>query len=124
MSHKTNVEVTVDDKDCLIAALEEMGYTVGGKKTLKAFDWKINADVTISKNGKDINLGFIEKEDGTFKLEADFYGTSINQKNFQEQVNTLHGKHKVTKWFTENRYQTSLETDEEGNMVVVGTKWS
>lgn len=125
MSHKTDVAVKVDDRTALIQALAEMGYeAVEGKKILKAYDWKIEADITVKKNGSQINLGFIEQADGSFKVEADFYGTGISQAKFQEDLNKLHGKNKVTNWFTENRYQTSLETDEEGNLVVVGTKWN
>lgn len=123
MSHKTPVYVKVDNEEALIEALEEMGYTVRkGKHTLSAFDWKIECDLSILKDGKQLNIGFLKTKDG-YKVEADWWGTGINSKEFQEQLNQLHGKHKVKNWLLKNGYKVTYETDEEGNLVVVGSRW-
>lgn len=124
MSHKTRLNVRIDDKDALIKALEEMGYEVSEeRRTLSAFSWQMETDLVVKKDGNVLNIGFKEQEDGSFKIEADFYGTGISTTEFQEQLNVLYGKHKVTNWLIRNRYTPTYETDEEGNLVVVGTRW-
>lgn len=125
MSHKTEVAVNIDNREALIAALEEMGYGVElNKKIGSNYGFTIDADIAVVKGSNRLTIGFKQKDDGTFKLEADFYGTGISQKTFQDQVNTLHAKHKTSGWLAENRYQVSYETDEDGDLVVVGTKWN
>ena len=123
MSHKTEVHVKVDNEQALKEALEEMGYTAKtGKHTLKAFNWTMDCDVSVMKNDKQLMIGFSKIDDG-YKVEADWWGTGINQKKFQESLNMLHGKHKVKNWFSQNRYKVSYEEAEDGSLVVVGTRW-
>ena len=126
MSHKVDVDVKIDNQEALIKALEEMGYEAHvEKKRLSAYGWSIDADITIKKkeSGRQPNIGFIKQEDGTFKMEADFFLSGINETDFRNELNILHGKHKVSDWLVKHRYNTSYEKDEEGNMVVLGTRW-
>lgn len=125
MSHKAEVHVVVNDKESLINALHDMGLEVveGKQKLDSKYRFSIDCDLSVKKNGEQLMIGFSQQKDSTFKMEADFYGTGLNSREFQKQVNVGHGKHKVSKWFNENRYTTTYEKDEEGNLVVVGTKW-
>lgn len=124
MSHKTEVHVKVDNEQALKDALEEMGYFVRtGKHTLKAFDWSMDCDLSVTKDNKQLMIGFKKTEEGCYKVEADWWGTGINEKKFTEDLNIAHGKHKVKNWFSDNRYKVSYEQDEDGSLVVVGTRW-
>ena len=123
MSHKTPVQVNIDNERALIQALEEMGYEARVEKhELKAFQWKMDCDVSVIKDGKQLNLGF-KKVDNHYEMEADWWGTGINPKDFQEQLNQKHSKHKVKNWFLDNNYKVSYEEQEDGSLVVVGSKW-
>jgi uncharacterized membrane protein YfhO len=125
MSHKTELKVNIDNKKALMDALTEMGFTVTDeKRKLAAFSWTMDTDITVKKDGRLINVGFKQQEDGTFTCQHDFYGTSISVGDFQKNLNTLHGKHKVANWLNENRYQVTYERDEDGDLVVVGSKWN
>jgi hypothetical protein len=125
MSHKQVIEVNIDNREALLEALKEMGYKVReGKHTLCDFDWTIQADISIlTQDDKQLNIGFIQQQDGSYKIEADFWRTGINQKDFQEQINVLHAKHKTVNWLSTHGYGVTFETDMAGELVVVGTQW-
>jgi hypothetical protein len=123
MSHKVKIHANVDNEVALIQALEEMGYEVRkGPHKLSAFDWTMDCDLSIVKNGKQLNVGF-KKVGDKFEMEADWWNTGINPKEFEEQLNVGHGKHKVANWFLEKGYKVSYETAEDGSLVVVGKRW-
>jgi hypothetical protein len=125
MSHKTELKVNIDNKKALMDALTEMGFTVTDEKVhLHAWSWHMDSDITVKKNGDLVNVAFQQQADGSFKVEHDFYGTSINATKFGNDLNVLHGKHKVTDWLMDNRYSVAYETDEDGDLVVVGEKWN
>jgi hypothetical protein len=125
MSHKTTLKTNIDNKEALIGALAEMGFTVKEEKTsLSAWGWTMVSDFAISRDGKSMNIGAEKQKDGTYRVEADLYKTGFNITDFQDQLNVLHGKHKVNNWMLENRYQTTFETDEAGDLVVVGRRWN
>lgn len=123
MSHKTEVHVKVDNEKALKEALEEMGYQVRtGRHTLSAFDWSMTCDLSLVKDGEQLNVGFLKQDDG-YKVEADWWRTGVNSKEFSENLNVLHGKHKVKNWLKDNKYKVTYEEDEEGSLIVVGSRW-
>jgi uncharacterized membrane protein YfhO len=125
MSHKTEIEVNIDDRDALKEALTEMGFTVReGKHELGAFGWKMECDLSIKKKDRQLNIGFSEQEDGTYKVEADWWGTGLDQQKFRDDLNQLHSKHKASNWLRKNKYKVSYEQEEDGSIVVVGTRWA
>lgn len=124
MSHKVEIEVKIDNEQALQEALTEMGYEVRmGKHELSAFDWTMECDMSIKKDNKQLNIGF-RKEEDRLVMEADFWGSGINQKEFEESLNQLHAKHKVKNWLLKKGYKVTYEEDLVGNVRVVGSKWS
>lgn len=125
MSHKTELKVNVDNQEALEQALEEMGFKVRkGKHTLNAWDWKMDCDLSILKDEKQLNIGFKKQEDGTFSVEADWWGTGINEKDFRDDLNQFHSKHKVSNWLKNNKYKVAYAEEEDGCLVVTGTRWA
>jgi len=128
MSHKTEVKVQVDHVASIKKSLEEMGYQIKeGKHVLKAFDWKIDADFSLMKDGRQLNVGFVEQEDGTVACEADWWGTGINQNKFQQQLQQLHSKHKVIHTVRQKGWnvdESQVTVGQDGAIGFSATRWS
>ncbi len=124
MSHKTPVQVRVDNEAALTEALKEMGYSVRvGSHSLSGYDWSMECDLSVLKDEKQLNIGFRKTDDG-YEVEADWWGSGINSKDFQEQLNQLHGKHKTKNWLTKKGYKVTYAYENDGALVVTGSKWS
>lgn len=123
MSHYTKVDCKVDNMDALKKALTEMGYGYEeGSHNITSFGHTRTFEISILKDNKQIPVGWI-KEDNTLRLEGDFYMTGINSTKFGNEVSRLHTKHKTEDWLKKKGYRVKHEVNEEGKMVVVGSKW-
>lgn len=125
MSHLVKVDVKVDNTEALKQSLEEMGYEVReGQHTLSAWGWKMNCDFSIKKNGRQLMVGFKELEDGTIKIEADWYGTGIGREKFQEDLNQLHSKHKTVNIVRKKGWKLGKEKVlEDGTIEIRASRW-
>jgi hypothetical protein len=109
--------------DALKRALIELGYGVHeGSHNITSFGQTRTFDMSITKNGKQLPVGWIKEEDG-YRLEGDFYMTGIDTSDFGKQISQLHTKYKTTDWLTQKGYRVSYEKNSDGKTVVVGTKW-
>lgn len=81
-----------------------------------------NVDAGIKKDGRELQLGFIFKqEDGKTKLvlEGDFWGSGLNERNFVDNLAQHYKKHKIIQqaenqgWFFDKN-----ETDKDGNIIL------
>lgn len=126
MSHLVKLEVKVDSLDAVAQALEEMGFEVRREKhTLSNFGWKMDCDLSIKKNGKQLMVGFVEQEDGTIKSNADWYGTGVNRNEFNQQLQQLHAKHKATAALTKRRWKVGeFIKQADGSLTAVARRWS
>lgn len=123
MSHYTKVDCKVDNMDALKKALTEMGYGYReGSHDITSFGNTRTFEISILKDNKQIPVGWINKEN-TLKLEGDFYMTGINSAEFGNEVSRLHTKYKTEDWLKKKGYRVKHEVNEEGKMVVVGSKW-
>lgn len=125
MSHFTTVEVALKDLANVAESLKEMGFEVQeGKHTIT--DWAHQThevDLSIKKDGKQLTLGWAHTADGALTMVHDFWGTGLNQKNFMTELNSLYSKNTATKWLQGKGYSVSYDHDEEGNLLVVGSRW-
>ncbi len=126
MSHLTQIAIELDDLNAIKEALVEMGYEVReGKHRLSAFDWNMEADLSVQKNGRQLNIGFMQKEDGVIDIKADFWNTGVNQKNFREQLQQLHAKHKTISIIRKKGWKVGNATTlEDGSIKLTATRWS
>ena len=123
MSHYTHVECKVDDMEALKKALTELGYTTHeGSHDIRSYGQTRTFEMSIIKDGKQLPIGWIKDNDG-YRLEGDFYMTGINTQEFGQKISQLHTKYKTESWLQKKGYRVRHEVNEEGKMVVVGTRW-
>lgn len=125
MSHADTVEIHLKDLTMVAEALKEMGFQIKeGKHTIA--DWakrSFEVDLSASKDGKQLCLGWRQKADGSLEMVKDWYGIGMNQKDFMAQLSTLYSKNTATQWLKGKGYSVAYENDEQGNLIVVGSKW-
>ncbi len=124
MSHLVTVDCKIDSIEALSEALVEMGYEPVRNATISSRYWNDKkVDLGIRKDGKTITIGWVNDGNDTYDLIADWFCTGINQGEFVEAVNVGHTKHKTSSWMKKNGYSVKYETNTDGNLVVVGTRW-
>jgi hypothetical protein len=123
MSHYTKVDCKVDNMDALKKALSEMGYGYReGSHDITSYGQTRTLELSVLRDKAQMPIGWI-KEGSNLALEGDFYGTGINSVEFGNEVSRLHTKYKTEDWLKKKGYRVKHEVDEEGRMVVVGSKW-
>lgn len=124
MSEMQKVTVEFKDQDCLVSALEEMGYSPEVHAT--AIDMigyggvKRKANVIVSKNqfGGMANAGFQKMEDGTYTLHVDDYDWGSHGKRFNlNKIKQNYTKATIKKYVNNtSKYVLVNETEEKGNI--------
>jgi len=125
MSHLVSITVELDSMDAVAQALEEMGYDVRREQhTLSAFGWKMNCDLSIKKNGKQLMVGFKQNEDGSITSEADWYGSGINRDKFTKELTQLHAKHKTVNALNKRRWKVGeFVKQADGSLKATARRW-
>lgn len=124
ISHLVQIQCKVDDLKALEATLNEMGYGSIRNTEMKSSWWASKkVDLLLTKDGRAKTIGWQKNAEGSYDIVADWYSTGINQKQFVEEVNIGHAKHKASDWLISNGYSVAYEVAEDGDLVVVGSKW-
>ncbi len=126
MSHLVELKVQLDDMKAIKDALEEMGFEVReGKHKLSAYGWNLNCDLSIKKDGKQLMVGFTQKDDKTIEVQADWHGTRISRKEFQKDLQQLHAKHKARNVLKKRRWSLGKEQVlADGSIQFTATRWA
>jgi len=126
MSEYVECETQILDQDALLAALEEMGYTVvevGENLSLYGYQGdrrKETADVVIRRKyvGHASNdLGFKKQKDGSFKVIISKYDQG-QKRNFVKDVTYLSGVHNAMKQAKKRGYKVRRTNNEHGEVVL------
>ena len=130
MSHLTTLQVEIDDMNAVKETLKELGYEVREeeqKHTINSrWGWKLNADVSATKNDKQMPIGFIQNEEtGKIEVQADWFDMDMNQKQFQDELNRLHAKHKTINEVKKRGWKVAdIKEDNEGNITIDASRWT
>jgi hypothetical protein len=131
MSHLTKIDVKVDNMAAIEAALTEMGFGVrknadGTKHKLHAFSWNMDCDISATKDGRQLYIGFAQNGEEV-KAQYDLYGSGVNASDFNQKLQQLHSKHKTIDVLKKNKWkvdESSIEVDEDGNIVMYASRWT
>jgi hypothetical protein len=88
MSHFSKIKTHLTDKDLLLQAVRELGYTVNtGKTSIKGFRGEETpADLCISIPGEQYEIGFVLKG-SQYQIIADWWGLGrLDEKTFLNQL--------------------------------------
>lgn len=130
MSHFTTVATKINDLNCLMKALaklnlkythDEQGATVKGYRGQTS-----KAEISIHMGRYDI--GVVKNEDGTYGLQADWWGieTTVGktEQEFVDELNREYAYQKVVVACEEQGYQIQEQTvGEDGSIKLSVGKW-
>lgn len=130
MSHFTTVATKINDLNCLMKALaklnlkythDEQGATVKGYRGQTS-----KAEISIHMGRYDI--GVVKNEDGTYGLQADWWGieTTVGktEQEFVDELNREYAYQKVVVACEEQGYQIQEQTvAEDGSIKLSVGKW-
>lgn len=131
MSHYTKCKTSISDKDCLVRALEDLGF----KGKLEVHDTPQNlfgyqgdmrkdtAEIVIRRQhvgGASNDIGFKLQEDGTYGGVISEYDNSIGYNgDWLKKLNKRYNYHKVTDSLAEQGFIIDEENvDEFGNITL------
>lgn len=96
MSHFSKIKIDIRDEECLLKALDDLGYRyqLGGE--IRGFGGqRMRVDVAIPQEGG-YDIGFI-REGEEFRMVADLWGLEVNKDEFLKQVKQRYAYHVVLK---------------------------
>lgn len=85
MSHFTKIRVEIRDEDCLLKALEDLGYEYCKNADIRGFGGqRMKVDIALpQEDGYDI--GFLRKGE-EFEMVADLWGLKVDEGEFLQRV--------------------------------------
>jgi hypothetical protein len=95
MSHFTSIKTQIVEKEYLLKALRDLGYSYQqGEVEIRGFrDNRARAEIKISTPDGQYDLGF-KKTDGAYEIVADWWGIKdIDQTEFQQQLTQRYAYH-------------------------------
>ncbi|SDF42325.1 DUF1257 domain-containing protein [Sporomusa acidovorans] len=87
MSHFTQVTTKITNREMLLTCLQELGYSVEEKTTIKGYrGQETSVDIAVRmKQGYDI--GFVSGADGMYSFVADWFGVQgTDEQQFTQKV--------------------------------------
>lgn len=130
MSHFTTVATKINDLNCLMKALAKLNlkYTYDEQgATVKGYRGQTSkAEISIHMGRYDI--GVVKNEDGTYGLQADWWGieTTVGktEQEFVDELNREYAYQKVVVACEEQGYQIQEQTvAEDGSIKLSVGKW-
>lgn len=129
MSEYCVVQLAMNDADCIVKALQELGYTAEVHDKAKNLEgWhgdqrKQKANIIVKRqniNSAANDVGFLRKADGTFEMIiSSFDKHASHGKKFTQELLQLYGKHKTLKQAAQMGYTVrSQSVDNEGRMKI------
>jgi len=117
MSVLKTINIKVDNIEALKQAIKELGYEfIEGRRTMHTvYGDSDEVILQLKDDDTELPVGFIENDDGTYTMKADWYGLGINNEEFEQDLNVAYSKHKVINTVTQNGYSfdTMNENQEE-----------
>jgi len=123
MSHFSTIKVQIKNGDILQQVLTELGYQVETNTQVRGYGRnQTHADYVIKQNNG-YDLGF-RRNGETYELVADFWGASINQQEFLNQINQTYAHQTLMHTVQEEGFDVEEEDVlEDGTVKVVVGKW-
>ncbi|QDZ41277.1 DUF1257 domain-containing protein [Euhalothece natronophila Z-M001] len=123
MSHFSTIKIQIKNGDILQQILTELGYQVETNAQVRGYQGnRTNADYVIRQNNG-YDLGFRNNQ-GNYELVADFWGASINEKEFLNQINQKYAHRTLMETVEEEGFDVEEEEVlEDGTVKVVVGKW-
>jgi len=122
MSHFSKIKAELRDEECLLRALDDLGFEYEKNGTVRGFAGQtMRADVVIRQQGG-YDLGFI-REGEEFQMAADLWGLKLDKDRFLEQVKQRYACQVVLKQAqTEGFTIVEQEESEDGSIRIVCEK--
>lgn len=97
MSHLTKMNVCLDSMEAIKKSLEEMGYGFieNPGKINSSWGWNLSPELQVTSAGKKLPVGFTKNKDGSYDVQADWWGFTQDSKKFTDNLKQLHAKHKL-----------------------------
>lgn len=117
MSHITRIRTKIIDREFLIQALTELGYTpIVGQQTIRGFQGqKAEVDIRISRM-LSYDIGF-RQVDGAYEIVADWFGVrNLTQKKFTDQLSQRYAYLVSKAKFAEQGFALIEETQKNGKI--------
>ncbi len=96
MSHFSKIKAEIRDEECLLKALEDLGYPYQRDATIRGFGGQsMRVDVAVPQEGG-YDIGFL-REGEEFQMVADLWGLKVNKEEFLQRVQQRHAYHVVLK---------------------------
>lgn len=127
MSEYAVVQLAINDQDCLVKALEEMGYKcevhdapqpligwLGDTRSQKANIIVRRKSIHSASN----DIGFLKTANGNYEMIiSDFDRHAAHSKNFTEKLNQIYSKHRVIDRARQMGYTvTSQSVEQDGRL--------
>lgn len=119
MSHFTKIRTELRDEQCLLKALEDLGYRYHLDQQIRGWGGqRMRVRVAIPQpNGYDI--GFQRKDEG-FEMVADLWGLKVDKDQFLQQVHQRYAYHVILQQAqTEGFHIVGEEKLEDGSIRLV-----
>lgn len=121
MSHFSRIQTQMADKDIVLKALEDMGFTYeeGDQHVVGFGGQKMSVEIRIPlKMSYDLGL---RKRGNSYEIVADWFGVrGINQKQFTEKLMQRYAYHATRSKLTEQGFDMIEETvDETGEIRIL-----
>ncbi len=96
MSHFSKIKVEIRDEECLLRALEDLGYRYQRNGEIRGFGGqRMRVDVAIPQEGG-YDIGFL-REGEEFRMVADLWGLKVDKDEFLQRVKQRYAYHVVLK---------------------------
>ena len=120
MSHLSRIKTTMVEKEFLLKALEESGYSceTGSNLSVKSYDGeRVNVDIKIRGKLFSSAIGFQKKENG-YECVADWWGVrGISKKDFLQKVKQRYAYHAALTKLEAQGFSLVSEDLEEGKRI-------
>jgi len=130
MSHFTTVESQMKDKQCILEALKDLGYTYTEAEegvNVRGYAQQLEkADICVKVSGK-YDVGIRLNANGC-ELLADWWGVEatrgVNEQQFTNQLQQRYAYHKVVKELKAKKYTLEVKEDKVENVIkLTATRW-
>lgn len=138
MSHKSSVNLKVNDKEALKRALDNLGfkYSEGKQVTKGQYGVEENVEIRLEgyKNksgGSNLTaIGFAKNKDGTYQCTGDFWGLNdskgkkITEESFSQALNQRYSYEKIQSELVTNGFTIDSDfVNDKGEIEIEATIW-
>ena len=116
MSHFTKIKVDIRDEDCLLKALEDLGYGYVRDAEIRGFGGqKMRVDIALPQEGG-YDIGFRRRDEG-FEMVADLWGLKVDKDELLHKVQQRYAYHMVLTQAKTQGFTVVEETEAEDGSI-------